>query len=162
MRGSTAGGPDATVEAVAGALATHRWTHVSCHGYQNLRDPSRAGLLLSDGMLSIPRISAGEHAGEFAFLSACMTATGGLGLPDEAITLAAALSYTGYRHVVATLWSVNPATAARVTELLYGRLTQDGGFRPEHAAVALHEAVRTLRADGTQLDEWLPFTHTGP
>jgi hypothetical protein len=34
-------------------------------------------------------------------LSACKTAVGGVDLLDEAITLAAALHYTGYRNVVA-------------------------------------------------------------
>jgi CHAT domain-containing protein len=155
-------GTDATTTTVAAALAAHRWVHISCHGYQDLRDPSRAGLLLKDGTLTIPRIGAGRYAGEFAFLSACMTATGGLDLADEAITLAAALSYTGYRHVIATLWSVHPATAARVAELVYARLSSGGTFRPDEAAVALHEAVRALRDGGTRIDDWLPFTHTGP
>jgi hypothetical protein len=155
-------GPRATTATVAAELATHPWVHVSCHGYQDLYNPSRAGLLLADGTLTIPAISARRYAGEFAFLSACMTATGGVNLPDEAITLAAALSYTGYRHVVATLWSVHPATAARVTEAVYPRLTAEGVFRPDEAARALHEAVLALRAGGTRMDEWLPFTHTGP
>jgi CHAT domain-containing protein len=36
---------------------------------------------------------------------------GGVDLLDEAITLAAALHYTGYRHVVAALWSVDNRTS---------------------------------------------------
>ncbi|MER7639102.1 CHAT domain-containing protein [Streptomyces sp. NPDC126522] len=155
-------GSGATKEAVAGALAAHRWTHVSCHGYQDIYNPSRAGLVLADGTLTIPRISSSRHSGEFAFLSACMTATGGLNLPDEAITLASALNYTGYQHVLATLWSVPPATAAQVAELVYPRLLHDGKFSPDRAARALHEALLTLRHSGTRLDDWLPFTHTGP
>jgi CHAT domain-containing protein len=155
-------GASATTGEVEKALAGHRWVHVSCHGYQDLHDPSRAGLLLADGALTVPRISAGRYSGEFAFLSACMTATGGLNLPDEAITLAAALSYTGYRHVIATLWSVHPATAARVSETIYPLLTRGGELRSGESARALHAAVRALRDDDVRLDEWLPFTHTGP
>jgi CHAT domain-containing protein len=153
---------DATVDAVQTALGRHRWVHVSCHGYQDLNDPSAAGLVLTDGTLTITRLSAARYGGEFAFLSACRTHTGGVNLPDEVITLAAALSYTGYQHVVATLWSIDPAVAAEVTEAVYPELVNDDGFHPEQAASALHTAVRGLRAAGRALDDWLPFTHNGP
>ncbi|KUO11282.1 CHAT domain-containing protein [Streptomyces sp. DSM 15324] len=156
-------GSDATVERVQAALSGHRWVHLSCHGRQNLHDPSAAGLVLSDGVLTVTRLSSARYAGDFAFLSACRTATGGVNLPDEAITLAAALNYTGYRHVVATLWSVDPTVAADVTTAVYPALIDEKGrFRPERAAFAVHTAVRSLRADGRALDDWLPFTHTGP
>ena len=96
-RHTTLTGSDATVTATRAAMARHRWLHLSCHGYQDLRDPSRAGLALTDGVLRLTDIVDGQHTGEFAFLSACKTATGGVSLPDEAITLAAALHYTGLR-----------------------------------------------------------------
>ena len=155
-------GSDATVANVQAAMPRHRWVHLSCHGYQDLRDPSAAGLELSDGTLTITRLSGARYAGELAFLSACRTAAGGVDLPDEVITLAAALNYTGYRHVVATLWSVDPAIAADVTTAVYAELITGNGFDPDRSATALHQAVRTLRDDGRPLDEWLPFTHTGP
>lgn len=93
----------ATTGAVRAQLLRHRWAHFSCHGSQNLADPSQGGLLLRDGSLTIADVSAQQHEGEFAFLSACMTAVGGVSLPDEAITLAAALDVTGYRRVIGTL-----------------------------------------------------------
>lgn len=159
---SFVGGANATVEAVQAAMSTHRWMHLSCHGDQDVNDPSRAGLVLSDGTLTVTRISARRYAGEFAFLSACKTATGGTNLPDEVITLAAALSYTGCRHVLATLWSVDPAVAAEVVEAVYPFLTKGGTFQPDQAALALHKAVLMLRDGGRPLSDWLPFTHNGP
>lgn len=155
-------GSVATVQTVRDQLAEHRWVHISCHGYQDLVDPSAAGFRLSDGLLTVAQISTMRYAGEFAFLGACKTATGGLNLPDEVITLAAALSYTGYRHVVATLWSVDTEVAALVTEKVYPDLVDSDGFHPECSAAALHHAVRSLRQDGHPLDDWLPFTHSGP
>ena len=155
-------GPAATVDAVRAALPRHGWAHFSCHGGQNLVDPSRGGLLLHDGHLDIGAISAGEHLGEFAFLSACMTATGGIDLPDEVITLAAALHYTGYRQVVGRLWAVYDVTAADVATSVYTDLTSTGRFRPAGAARALHRAVRGLRDSGLPPSAWTPFTHTGP
>jgi len=106
--------------------------------------------------------SAAQYSGELAFLSACRTAAGGVDLPDEVITLAAALNYTGYRHVVATQWSVGPPVAADVTTAVYTEMITGSGFQPGRSAVALHHAVRALRDGGRPLEEWLPFTHTGP
>lgn len=156
-------GEAATWEAVRNELPRHRWAHFSCHGGQNLADPSRGGLLLRDRRLSIVDISTGQYRGEFAFLAACMTATGGIDLPDEAITLAAALHYTGYRHVIGTLWSVYDETTADVAEVVYNELTSTGQFEAARSAYALHNAIRGLR-DGRHLppSAWAPFTHTGP
>jgi hypothetical protein len=156
-------GKNATTSAAREALPKHRWVHFSCHGGQNLTDPSRGGLRLHDGVLQIADIGAGSYRGELAFLSACQTATGGVNLPDEAITLTAALHYTGYRHVIGTLWSVRDRTAAEVTRAVYTDLTSTGRFEPARSADALHRAVRYLR-DTKRLPPsvWTPFTHTGP
>ena len=156
-------GADATVTAVRESLSRSRWAHFSCHGGQNLGDPSRGGLVLNDGMLTIADIGAGQHDGDFAFLSACMTAVGGLLLPDEAITLTAAMHLTGYRHVIGTLWSVHDRPAADIAALVYTRLTAAGTFDLADSARALHEAVRHLRTtERLPVAAWLPFTHTGP
>jgi hypothetical protein len=155
-------GQRATVAAVQAAMVSHRWIHLSCHGYQDLRDPSAAGLELADGTLTVSRLSGSSYTGEFAFLSACRTAAGGVDLPDEVITLAAALSYTGYRHIVATLWSVDPAVAADVTKAVYSMLITEHGFDPRESAIAVHRTVRALRDSGHSFDDWLPYTHTGP
>ncbi|MGY3521013.1 CHAT domain-containing protein [Micromonospora sp. PTRAS2] len=152
-------GPEATVDEVARLLPEYRWAHLSCHGNQLLDDPSQGGLRLADGVLSIARLSAEQHHGEFAFLSACKTATGGVGLADEAITLAAALHYTGYRHVIGTLWTVNAAIAAEVADAVYG--PHDGPFDPTGSVFGLHTVLRRLR-ETERLSVWTPFIHLGP
>ncbi|CRK56831.1 hypothetical protein [Alloactinosynnema sp. L-07] len=154
-------GPAATVEQVRQALSRHARVHISCHGRQNLATPSSAGFLLTDGTLDILRLSADRHDGDFAYLSACRTASGSTTLPDEVITLAAALNYSGYRHVIATLWSVDSAVAAEMTTAVYPSLVVGGAFRAERSAVALHTAIKDMRDAGRPLDDWLPFTHTG-
>lgn len=156
-------GVDAVRETVDRELGRHSWVHFSCHGDQNLAEPSQGGLLLTDGMLTVADISTRRFRGDFAGLSACKTAVGGADLLDEAITLAAALHYTGYRHVVASLWSVDSDISAEVFTSLYRELIVDGTLRPGGAAVALHHAVRSIRArhpDQPRL--WTPFAHTGP
>lgn len=156
-------GSDAVRGAVLDQLVTHAWAHFSCHGHQNLDDPSRGGLLLHDGFATITDFSARQYRGELAYLSGCKTAVGGVNLPDEAITLAAALHYTGYRHVIATLWSVRDRLAARVAANVYAELVRDGRLDAGGAALALHNAVRKLRERHRGSPSvWTPFAHTGP
>ncbi|MET9087864.1 CHAT domain-containing protein [Streptomyces sp. NPDC004237] len=157
-------GGNATTEHVRSELLRHRWVHFGCHGSQDLLDPSQGGLSLHGGdVLRVTDIGTQRHRGEFAFLSACQTATGVATLPDETITLTAALHYTGYRQVIGTLWSVYDAIAADVAEAVYRDLTSTGLFEPARSARALHTAVRALRDDRhLPPGVWTPFTHTGP
>jgi CHAT domain-containing protein len=94
-----------------------------------------------------------------------MSATGGVTIMDEAISLAAALHYAGWRHVVGTLWSVWDADAAFITRYTYQRLVIDGNLDPTGSAEALHRAVRGRRErpnHRSQPSRWAPFLHIGP
>ncbi len=157
-------GAAASRAAVQAALPQHSWVHFSCHGRQDLTAPSEGGLLLHDGEeLKIADLSVSSYAGEFVYLSACQTATGGAALPDEAISLAAAVQYAGYRHVVATLWEVYVPAAAEVTERVYAALTEAGPLDPARSADALHSALRSQRDSyRTTPSWWTPFIHIGP
>ena len=153
----------ATRAAVRAALPEHRWVHFSCHGDQDLKDPSRGGLLLRDATLTVADVTEGHFHGDFAGLSACKTAVGGIDLPDEAITLAAALHYTGYRHVVAALWSVDNRTSSEIFARLYQMIAADGRLTPERSPAALHRVVCELRNRNPEWPHrWTPFAHTGP
>ncbi|WP_436532516.1 CHAT domain-containing protein [Actinoplanes sp. HUAS TT8] len=157
-------GTAATRDRVLAELTRHRWVHFSCHGTQDLVDPSRGGLILHDGIMTIPDVAAGRFHVDYTGIAACKTATGGVPLLDESVTLAAALHFTGHRHVVATLWSVYDTIGT--TDLfrdVYCRMTTGGALRPERCAGALHEAVRKLRhAHPGEPSVWTPFIHTGP
>jgi tetratricopeptide (TPR) repeat protein len=157
-------GPAATRDTVGNALVSHRWAHFSCHGDQNLLNPSDAGILVSDGMVTVSDfISGNGSGGEWAFLAACKTATGGLTVTDEAITLTSALLYTGWRHVVGTLWTVIDSTTAELTADVYAELTRQGHLQTDEAAVALHRAVHKIRdAEPRHPSLWVPFVHSGP
>ncbi|WP_345583984.1 CHAT domain-containing protein [Streptomyces prasinosporus] len=157
-------GPNATRAAVRAALAEHAWAHLSCHGGQDLTTPSRAGLHLHDGLLTVAELAAArpEGPGELAYLSACETAMGGTGVPDEAITLAHAFQFTGYRQVVATLWSVEDTLAVRTAEDFYTRMARTADSAPVRAAEALHHAVRALRAHMPHAPgRWASYVHVG-
>lgn len=163
-RTSVVVGPEATRDAVLRALGDHGWAHITCHGDLDPLDPSHSGLRLHDGTLTVAelgRLSLDDA--EFAFLSSCSTALTGYGQPDEAIHIAAALQLAGYRHVVATMWTVLGRYAGFVADHLYNSLTGNGELASEECALALHYAVRELRAQpGMELAIWTPFIHTGP
>lgn len=156
-------GADATRARVLGELRDHRWAHFSCHGRQSLLDPSHGGLLLADGVLTVAELGAHRFDGGFAFLSACMTATGGIELADEVITLGAGLHYAGFRHVLATLWSVDAEAASAFAAELFPALVTAGRLDPARTAGATTAALRRLRdAEPERPSRWAAFTHTGP
>ena len=154
----------ATRQAVLDALAAHSWAHFSCHGLQDLTYPSRGGLLLADGLLSIPQlIGMDASAGELVYLSACKTAIGGVRIPDESITLAAAFYFVGWRHVIGTLWSVWDRSSAHISTMFYRSMDSPDRSSADHSASVLHHAIRNQRdAAPSQPSRWAPFIHFGP
>lgn len=132
----------ATSAAVLGALADYPWVHLACHAYQNQSDPGDSAFALWDGPLTLTDLTALRirHA-ELAFLSACQTAAGDTRLLDEAIHLAAAMQLLGYRHVIATLWTIADAPTPDVVTAVYNKLTRTGRPDASLAAEALHHAV---------------------
>lgn len=109
----------------------------------------------------VRRASRATHnrGGALAVLYACQTAAGGLVNPDEAITLATALQFGGWRAVVGTLWPVGDAVAVKVTRRFYDVLLGPAGSTPAHA---LHEAVRRMRERyPNHPSMWAPFVHVG-
>jgi tetratricopeptide (TPR) repeat protein len=156
-------GPQATRDTVGAAIATHSWVHLACHAGQQQADPDRSGFALWDATLTITDLAAQptQHR-DLAFLSACQTATGSTRHLDEAIHLAAAMQFLGYRYVIATMWTIADSPAPGVAENVYAILTR--GRRPDasHAAEALHHAIHALRnTDPTNPLLWAPYINLG-
>jgi hypothetical protein len=153
-----------TADRVTRALPSFPWVHFACHGGQNLLDPSQGALYLTDGPLTVLQLAAGElPAAELAFLSACQTAVGGAQVPDETIHLAAALQFAGYRHIIATAWSISDNDAPQVASAVYTALAATGSLEASRAASAVHRAVAALRTDKPRRpDLWAPYLHIGP
>lgn len=83
--------------------------------------------------------------------------------------MAAATQLAGFRHVIATLWSIADSAAPQVARDVYNTLSDPVTSDPvtsSHAvsgsARALHEALRELRAAGYPPAQWAPFIHIGP
>ncbi|HKS99395.1 MAG TPA: CHAT domain-containing protein, partial [Rugosimonospora sp.] len=157
-------GPQATAERVREQLPRHDWIHLACHGGQRADDPVMGALHLSSGSLTVTDLGWTDLAAmQFAYLSACRTATGTMNLLDEAIHPAAALRVAGCRHVVAAMWAVSDDTAVEVVSEVYGTLT--AADRPPGSGIAevLHRTVRRMRAEDPHAPtRWIPFIHLGP
>ncbi|MET7422962.1 CHAT domain-containing protein [Dactylosporangium sp. NPDC005555] len=161
-------GDQAGRDSILSALGRHRWLHGACHGIQRPGLPGIGGLVPWDwqsaGMVSVIDLTRLRHGGgEFAFLSACMTAVGGTLNPDEVITVASALQHTGWRHVIATLWTIQDDYAPLIAERVYREmLRSDGTLDAGLAAAALHTTIRRLRQEKpNDPGIWAPFVHTG-
>jgi CHAT domain-containing protein len=155
--------PRATRKAVLTDLPDYPWVHLACHGGQNYVDPSRSAFALNDGPLTIADLAALRiNDADFAYLSACQTAAGDTRLPDEAVHLAAAMQLIGYRHVIATMWTVADSPSPEVADAVYSQLVVSGQPDAAEAAKALHVAITALRqrfADNPLI--WAPYIHLG-
>ncbi|MHA6757956.1 CHAT domain-containing protein [Streptacidiphilus sp. PAMC 29251] len=132
----------ASCAAVRRRLKTSTWAHFACHAATDPTDPSASFLALHDGRLTVRELMALEINGaELAYLSACTTAFGGTTLLDESVHIASALQLAGFNHVIGTLWPISDDMAPLIADRVYARLRAGDGV-----AVALHEAVRHMRA----------------
>lgn len=135
----------ATTVSVLNGMEEHSWVHFACHAKQNHTHPMQSAFYLHDGTLSLAAITQKQikHA-DLAFLSACQTATGDQSLPEEAVHLAAGMLMTGYRTVIATMWSIGDVDAPLVAETVYEYLFEGGTPDARKAAIALHKATERL------------------
>jgi CHAT domain-containing protein len=152
----------ATVQGAFDALSQTQWLHLACHGMPNRQQPFESSFAMRDGPLTIREIIRSRWQNpEFAFLSACHTTVGDKTSPDEAIHLAAAMQFSGFRSVIGSMWSVDDEAARQVVSAFYSKLV-DGSGRLDctRAAVALHKAVKTLRKK-ISLEQQIVFVHIG-
>jgi tetratricopeptide (TPR) repeat protein len=165
-------GSAATKDAVVTALPGYSWLHLSCHGIRHPDDPSLSAFLLRDQPLTLAEIAAlSLPETDLAYLAACQTATSHVRLLDEAQHLAGALQLVGYRHVLASMWSILDMAAPTMADVFYSHLRATdpdlpGPAGPPQAArapYALHRAVARLHRDyPTQPLFWVPYIHFGP
>lgn len=154
----------ATPVAVLDGMGKHSWVHLACHATQNSTDPTESAFYLHKGTLDLASITRQElKQAEFAFLSACQTATGDDKLSEEAVHLAAGMIMAGYPSVIATMWSIHDDDAPLLAEKVYAHLVGGGTPDARRAAKALHLATKCLR-EKVGVDayaRWVPYIHIG-
>ncbi|KAF8151235.1 CHAT domain-containing protein [Mycena galopus ATCC 62051] len=157
---------EATITSVEEGMMKYNWVHFACHGLQDKCTPTESALLLTgQSRLTLERIIrlSLPHA-NFAFLSACQTATGDKELQDESIHLAAGMLLAGYQGVIATMWSIMDNDAPQVATDVYKHLFKASPPDSTKAAEALHLAIKNLYEGSGQKKSffhWVPFIHVG-
>ncbi|KAE9392775.1 hypothetical protein BT96DRAFT_1000070 [Gymnopus androsaceus JB14] len=172
---STLQGPEASLANVSLKLHQHSWIHFACHGYQDSANPFHSCFYLHKGdpltLDALTKVKSHTSQGgaqsyqsvaDFAFLTACHTASASSREPDETVNLAAALLSAGFRSVIASLWSMNDEDGPRFSEGVYKYLFQ-GGHQPDstRAAQALNQTQRDLRDSGMPAERWACLMHMG-
>jgi len=160
-------GRNACVKPVMEALKECSWAHFCCHGSQDAQNPLKSYLCLYDADLTVRDMAGAQlpHA-EFAFLSACHTASSSADFEDEAFHIAGGVQFAGFRSVIGTLWSISDRHVSDATTLVYEHLFQlgvayPGEPDPTQAAFAVGEAMRRFREHNVPLHIWTPFIHIG-
>ncbi|KAJ7355540.1 hypothetical protein DFH08DRAFT_1052729 [Mycena albidolilacea] len=106
----------------------------------------------------LPTARRGTTVAEHCAGAAGSTAAGDEGTPDEAIHLAAAMQFAGFRSVVGTLREMADQDGPFVAREFYGHVFREGSTSADFtdAAVALHGAVRALRKkDPQSVSRWI-------
>jgi hypothetical protein len=169
-----------TVADTTAVVQTANIVHLACHGIQDIGDATQSGFCLGDGRLTIAKLMELKLDNAFlAFLSACETAKGDKQQPDQAMHLAAAMLFSGFKSVVATMWYVNACCHERVdadsegcraisdvdgpkvAKWFYEELFAKDAVDADSVAYALDFAVGQLRDSGVSPNRWAPFIHMG-
>jgi CHAT domain-containing protein len=96
-----------TISGMSATMQKANIVHIACHGIQDIGDATQSGFCLGDGRLTISKLMELKLDNAFlAFLSACETAKGDKEQPDQAMHLAAAMLFSGFKSVIATMWYV--------------------------------------------------------
>lgn len=154
----------ATVDNVLRTMTDAPLVHLACHGRQDPHNPLASGFVLADGMLTLARLmTLNLPQAFFAYLSACESAKGDTRQPDQAVHLAAAMLFAGFKSVIGTMWSMSDVDGPVVARRVYAQLfAGDSEFLdPDAIPYALDAAVGQLRAKGLHPSRWAPYVHLG-
>jgi CHAT domain-containing protein len=160
-------GATATPTSVLERLQDHRFVHIVSHGILEPGKPFDSSFQLYNGkrlsLLDIVRSQLPD-----AELAACHTAEMTDESPsDEALHLAAAMQYCGFRSVVGTMWAMADTDGRDIAGNFYKSLfsgRRDGVHHYERTAEALRDAVVKLRGKkgrGMNLERWVNYVHYG-
>lgn len=100
---------------------------------------------------------------ELAFLAACHSAASESKVPDEVLSLAAAMQFCGFKSIVGTLWTMNDSDGPILAEQVYKNMLRNGQQNADvrQSAQAIHLATKHMRESGIALHRWATFIHVG-
>jgi CHAT domain-containing protein len=139
-------GADATVGAVAAAMATATVVHIAAHGVFRSDNPLFSTLQLHDGPLSVHELEGLPRVPETVVLSACSSGRSGVLPGDELLGTSAALMSLGVRALAAPLVPIADRAAVPVALALHRGLRRGRPLADSLARYAL-VAEREGRTD---------------
>jgi len=170
MKAVQQAGSQATPRVMLERFLDHRFIHVVCHRLLERGKPFDSSFKLYQGKrLSLLNIVRSQLPNaEFAFLAACHTAElTNESRADEALHLAAAMQYCGFRSVVGTMWAMADTDGQDLAENFYKSVFSGGKrgvYYHERTAEALRDAVVRLqrkKGRGMSLERWVNYVHYG-
>ncbi|KAK0213637.1 CHAT domain-containing protein [Armillaria fumosa] len=158
-------GEQATLDAVLVNLPKHPWVHFGCHGMFDPIRPFQSCFILNGQRLTLPAIMRSRSPqGEFAFYSACNTASSPDQTSGEVVNLASAMEVCGFRSVVGTLYPIHDDFAADVCREFYKSVRARGWT---DTAYSLKDCILELRkkmweeAEEWGIRKWIAYVHIG-
>jgi CHAT domain-containing protein len=140
----------ATREAVTALTpGKYRYLHFATHGLVNNTHPDLSGLIFSavdregkpqEAFLRVHDIATLKLPSELTVLSACQTALGRVTQGEGVVGLARGFLCAGSKRVVASLWSVNDASTAKLMTEFYRAMIK----AKKSPAAALRQAQITM------------------
>jgi CHAT domain-containing protein len=139
--------------------------HLALHGFGDMTEPDRAGLVLApgdpreDGLWQAREIRESRFGADLVTLSACETGVGRLQGEEGIMNLARTFLVAGAKSVVASLWDADDRSTATLMKHFYDEIAHG-----KNVAEALRAAQLTmLREFGSDLQPyyWAGFTVIG-
>ena len=154
-------GQESCIARVTSELKKSEWVHLACHGIPNRKQPFESAFALHDGHFTIEHIIRCElQNAQFAYLSACHTTVGDEEGLDEAIHLASAMQFAGFRSVIGTMWAVDDGETNKITSVFYDNMIDEHGrLDYTRAALALNRTMKKLV--GIPFDQRILYIHLG-
>ena len=139
--------------------------HLAVHGFGDVTDPDRAGLVLApgdpkeDGLWQAREIRKTRVAADLVTLSACETGVGRLQGEEGIMNLARTFLIAGAKSVVASLWDVDDRSTATLMTRLYQQIAM--GKSVAEALRGAQLAMLTEFGSDMQPYYWAGFTVIG-
>ena len=156
-------GEQATKQAVLQAMNSVALIHIAAHG-----DAERGGISLAPSLripngipqeglylLTMNDISKVQLRAKLVVLSCCHSARG-LIKAEGAVGIARAFLGSGARSVLVALWALDDEATEQFMTHFYDHLVAG-----ESAGESLHEAMKWMRSEGYDVNQWAPFILIG-
>ncbi|PFH46564.1 hypothetical protein AMATHDRAFT_154517 [Amanita thiersii Skay4041] len=160
-------GDSAKYKDIAPQLNKASWLHLACHGILAQESPLRSHFQLAgeDTLSVLDLMKLKLPRAELAFLSACYTAVGdNYNFPDEALHLAAAVFFAGFKSVIGSLWAISDSDGPILTSEFYKYMFRNGveKVNVKESAKGLQVAVEALQKQpGMTPNRWIQLIHIG-